>query len=127
MKFIESRNGSLWHYFWDLEKLWNNISYLILNMVIIFLSWFFWIYLFPLMLLFVLQWLSLHWKFWPCSCLSFQWLSVKLKTGWPISSHSFWLFSCWSDGPHNQSRDVLWEDILKVNGSAAASEFWNWF
>ena len=50
--------------------------------------------LFPLTLLFVLQWLSLHWKIlimltqFP---LDFQ----KLKTGCHVSSHSLWLFSCW--------------------------------
>ena len=28
-------------------------------------------------------------------CLSFQWLSVKLKTVCPVSSNSLWIFSCW--------------------------------
>ena len=34
-------------------------------------------------------------KFWSCSCLSFHWISNKLETGYPVSSHSIWLFLCW--------------------------------
>ena len=45
--------------------------------------------------LFVLQWLSLHWKFWSCCCLSYHWLSINFITGCSISSHSLWLFSYW--------------------------------
>ena len=33
-------------------------------------------------------------KFQSCWCLSFHWLSNKLKTGCPVSSHSLWLFLC---------------------------------
>ena len=29
-----------------------------------------------------------------CFCLSFHWLSVKLKMGCPVSSHSLWQFLC---------------------------------
>ena len=54
----------------------------------------FWIYFYLLTLVFVLQWLSLHGKFWPCCCLSFHWLSLKLKTGCPISSNCS--PQCWS-------------------------------
>ena len=28
-------------------------------------------------------------------CLNFHWLSIKLKMGYPFSSYSLWLFSCW--------------------------------
>ena len=45
-------------------------------------------------LLLVLQWLFLHWEFWSCCYLSFYWPAIKRKTGWPISLHSLWLFSC---------------------------------
>ena len=34
-------------------------------------------------------------KFWSCGCLSFHWLSVKLKARYPVSRHSLRLFSCW--------------------------------
>ena len=55
----------------------------------------FWIYLFLLTLVLVLQWLSLHWKFWSCCCLSFHSLSIKFIMGCSNSSHSLWLFLCW--------------------------------
>ena len=34
-------------------------------------------------------------KFWSFCFLSFHWLSIKLSTRCPISSHSSWLFLCW--------------------------------
>ena len=54
----------------------------------------FWIYFFPQKLVLVLEWLFLHWEFWSCCYLSFYWPPIKCKTGWPISLHSLWLFSC---------------------------------
>ena len=56
----------------------------------------------------LLFWISFFWyyylfyngfpsigKFWSCSCLSFHWLSVKIKMECPVSLQSFWLFFCW--------------------------------
>ena len=60
-------------------------------------------------------------KFWSCCCLSFFWLSVKLKAGCPVSLHSLWLFLCWLE----QSFWSL-EDIFKLSASAAVSEFCEW-
>ena len=34
-------------------------------------------------------------KFWSSCCLSFHWLSIKFTTGFPVPSHSLWLFLCW--------------------------------
>ena len=34
-------------------------------------------------------------KFWSGCCLNFHWPSIKFTAGCPLSSHSFWLFSCW--------------------------------
>ena len=34
-------------------------------------------------------------KLWSCSWLSLCWLSIKLKTGCPVSPYNLWLFSCW--------------------------------
>ena len=62
---------------------------------VILIILFFWIYLFLLTLVFVPQWLSLHWEILIMFCLSFHWLSIKFTTGCSISSHSLWLFSCW--------------------------------
>ena len=70
----------------------------------------FWIYFFLLTLVFVLKWLSSIVKFWSCCCLSFHWLSAKLKMGCPISLH--WLFLCWLGQSSWSLRDVPREDIL---------------
>ena len=48
----------------------------------------FWVYSFFLLWLFVLPWLSSNGKFWLCCCFSFHWISVKLKMGCTVSSHS---------------------------------------
>ena len=65
-------------------------------------------------------------KFWSCCCLSFHWLSNKLKTRCSISSHSY-DYSCadWDD-LHDHLRDVPWDDIIKPSPSAATSEFCEW-
>ena len=81
----------------------------------------FWIYLIFLMLVFVLQWLSLHWQN-QIMLLSFHWLSVKLKTGYPVSLHSL---ADWY-GLHGHLRDFPWENIFKLSYSTAASEFCVW-
>ena len=73
----------------------------------------FWIYFFLFTQVFVLPWLFSIGKFWSYFCLSFHWLSVKLKTGCPVLSHTLWLFSCWWDGLRHLLRDVPWEDIFK--------------
>ena len=51
--------------------------------------------LFLLLLVFVLQWLPFYWEILIMDCVSFHWLSVKLKMGCPISWYTLWLFSCW--------------------------------
>ena len=56
----------------------------------------FWIYFFLLMLVFVLQWLSVHWEILIMS-VCFHWFSYKLKTRGPLSIaffiHSFNIYS----------------------------------
>ena len=64
-------------------------------------------------------------KFWSCR-LSFHWLSIKFKTGCPVSLHSLWLFLCWLGWSCDHLRDVPWKDIFKLDASAAASEFCEW-
>ena len=34
-------------------------------------------------------------KFWSCCCLSFHWLSNKLKMEGNVPQHGSWLFLCW--------------------------------
>ena len=56
--------------------------------------------LFLLTLVFVLQWLSLHWE-----------ILIMLFSEFPFTDHL---------------RDVPWEDIFKLGASAATSEFCEW-
>ena len=51
--------------------------------------------LFLLTLVYVLQWLSLHWEILICCCLSFHWLSIIFTARFPLSLNCLWLFSCW--------------------------------
>ena len=55
----------------------------------------FWTYFFFLTLLFILQWLSLHWENLIMSLPPFPLTFIKFTAGCPVSSHSLWLFSCW--------------------------------
>ena len=64
----------------------------------------FWIYLFLLMLVFVLQWFSLHWE-----------ILTTLDYSCPN-----WV------GLRDHLADVPWEHIFKLSASAAASEFGEW-
>ena len=74
------------------------LTFLLGSQTVILTVLLFWIYLFLLTLVFVLQWLSLYWEILSYCCLIFHWLSIKFTTGCPISSLSLWLFgwSSWS-------------------------------
>ena len=78
-------------------------------------------YFFLLMLVFVLQWLSLHWAILLCCCISCHWLSIKFTVGCPIYLYSLWLFSCWL----GQSLWSFERCTFKLSASAA-SEFCEW-
>ena len=79
----------------------------------------FWIYFFLLMLVFVLQWLFLHWKILIMSQfpLTFHWLFHRIAYDY---SHANW------DGLRDHLGDVPWEDIFKLSASVAASQFCEW-
>ena len=70
------------------------LTFLLGSQTVVLIVLLFWVYLFLLMLVFVLQWLSPIGKFWSC-CFSFHWLSIKFTMGCPISLHSLLLFLCW--------------------------------
>ena len=78
----------------------------------------FWTYFFLLMLVFVLQWLSLHWEILTISSNS-QWDALFHYIAYDYSRADW-------DGLHDHLRDVPWEDIFKLGASAAASEFCEW-
>ena len=83
----------------------------------------FWIYLFLLVLVFVLQWLSLHWEI-----LIMLLSQFPSNSQWDALLHRIaYDYSCadW-DSLCDHLRDVPWEDIFKLSASAAASEFCEW-
>ena len=71
------------------------LTFLFRSQTVILRVLLFWIYLFLLTLVFVLQRFPSIRKFWSCYCLSIHWLSIKFTTGCPVSSHSLSLFLCW--------------------------------
>ena len=94
------------------------LGFLSVNLIVLL----FWIYLFLLMLVFVLQWLSLHWEIWSCGCFSFHWLIVKKQVA-PSHQITCDYSHADRDGLHDHLRDAVWEDIFKLSASAAANEF----
>ena len=71
------------------------LTFLLGSQTVILTVLLFWIYLFLLMLIFILQWLSLHWEILIMLLSSFHWLSIKFTAGCPVLLHSLWLFLCW--------------------------------
>ena len=70
-------------------------------------------------------------NFWSCCCLTFHWISVKLKGNTQFHHITYDCSRADWDGLRHHLRNVLWEDIFKL-GASAASEFlwvglgWNW-
>ena len=103
------------------------LTFLLGSQTVILTVLLFWIYFFLLMLVFVLQWLSLHWDS--------DHVVVSVSMDFPSHSQGNDPFHCvaydyscadWDD-LHNLLRDVPWEDIFnKFSASAAASEFCEW-
>ena len=77
-------------------------SFLLGSLRVILTALLFWIYLFLVTLVFVLQWLFLHWKI-PIMLLS-QFPLTFYQRGCLISLHSLWLFLCWLELSLRSSR-----------------------
>ena len=97
------------------------LTFLLGSLTVILTVPLFWIYLFLLTLVFVLQWLSLHWE-----------ILIMLSSQFPSNFHHIHngmpMFHCvaydyslvdW-DGLRDHLRDVTWEDIFKLNTFSAA-------
>ena len=97
------------------------LTFLLRSLTVTLTVLLFWTYFFLLMLIFVLQWLSVHWKFWSFCCLSFHWLFNKLKIGSPFHHIAYNYSRADWDGLHDHLRYVPWEDILKLSASATVS------
>ena len=76
-------------------------------------------YFFLVMLVFVLQWLSLHREIISVSIDSLS----NTKHDTPFHSIAHYYSDVEWDGFCDHLRDVPWEDIFKFSASAAASEF----
>ena len=61
-----------------------------------------------------------------CFCLSFHWLSFKLKTGCPFHCIAYDYSPADWDSLGDHLRDIPWENIFKLSASAAVSEFFEW-
>ena len=96
------------------------LTFLLRSLTVIVIVLLFWISSFLLVLVFVQQWLALHWEILNMFLSQFP---IKFIMGCPISSHSS-SHADW-DGLCDCLRDVqvLWEDIFKLGASPAASEF----
>ena len=94
-------------------------TFLLGSQTMIFTVLLFWIYFFFLMLVFVVQWLFLHWE-----------ILFILLSQFPLTFHHIhinciaYVYSCadW-DCLCDHLRDVPWDDIFKLT---AASEFCEW-
>ena len=79
------------------------------------------------MLVVVLQWLFLHWENLIMLLPQFPLTFHQTQSEMPYFIDIDLYYSCGdSDSLCNHFRDVLWEDILKLSASAAASEFCEW-
>ena len=77
-----------------------------------------------LTLVFILQWLSLHWEILIISVS----IDFPINSKWDAPFHGIayeYSRADW-DGLHDHLRDVPWEDIFKLSASAASSEFCEW-
>ena len=104
------------------------LTFLLGFQTVILIVLLFWIYLFLLTLVFVLQWFSLHWE------ILIMLLSHVVSIDFPPNSQRDALFhrlaydysrADW-DGLPDHLREVPWDDIFKLGVSAAAREFCEW-
>ena len=102
------------------------LTFLLGSQTVILIVLLFWFYFFFLTLVFVLQWLFLHWEILIMLLSQFPLTFHQIHNGMPFHriaydySHAGW------DGFHDHLRDVQWEDIFKLSAYAAASEFCEW-
>ena len=103
------------------------LTFLVGSQTVILIVLFCWIYFCLLMLVFVLQWLSLHLESLIMLLSQFPLTFHKIHNGMP--HFITWLFLCWLEWSCDHLRDVPWEilHIFKLGVcSAAASEYCEW-
>ena len=85
----------------------------------------FWIYLFLLTLVFVLQWLSLHWEILIMLLSQLPDFPSNSQRDAPFPRIAYDYSRADWDGLCDHLRDVPWEGIFRL-GASAASEFCEW-
>ena len=89
------------------------LTFLLGSQTVILIVLLFWIYFFLLMLVFVLQWLSLHWE-----------ILIMLLFQFPLTFHQIHYEMPFSradwDGLRDHFRDVPWKVIFKLGACVAA-------
>ena len=99
------------------------LTFLLGSQTVILTVLLFWTYFFLLMLVFVLQWFSLHWEI--LIMLLSQFPSTLWNSQWDAPFHHIaydYSRANW-DGLCDHLRDDPWEDAFKPSASAAASKF----
>ena len=116
---VTDRPGELCYNFLSQMTLLRWLTFLLRFHTVILIVLLFWISIFLLRWVFLLQSLSLHLEI----LLSLHWLSIKFKRDASLYCIAY-DYSCadW-DGLHNHLGDVPWDDIFKLGASAAASVF----
>ena len=80
---------------WTSTTLLRWLTFLIRSLPVTLTVLLFWIYFYLLMLVFVLQWLSLHWETLIMLLSQFPLVSLTLTTRCTVSLHCLWIFSFW--------------------------------
>ena len=103
------------------------LTFLLKSQTVILRVLLFWIYLFLLTLIFVLQWLSLHLgnSDHVIVSVSINFLSNSQRDA-PFHRMAYDYSRADRDGLRDHLRNVPWENIFKLAASAAASEFCEW-
>ena len=98
------------------------LTFLLRSQTLILIVLPFWIYLFLLTLVFVLQWLFLRWEI--LIMLLSQLFPTNSKRDFPF--HGVGYDYSWAIGLCDHLRDVPWENIFKLGASAATNKFCEW-
>ena len=97
------------------------LTFLLGSLTVTITALLFWIYLFLLTLVFVLQWFSLHWEILIMLLSQFQ---KGMDASFYCIAHDYYRAD-W-DGIRDHLRDDPWDDVFKFSASAAASKFCEW-
>ena len=111
---------------WTSTTLLRWLTFLIRSLPVTVTVLLFWIYFYFLMLVFVVQWLFLHWKILIMLLSQFPLTFCQTQNKMTCSYCSLWLFFCWLGWSLWSFERCSMGRYLWAWYSAAASEFWQW-